>query len=168
MSTLTGIVISSSSVYVFESCHLMFCECEFSVCNDKNWTIVDSPFYVLCLALLSIVQRSWSAQEARMLHHLSSKCAHEMLVDHFHNTGTLINHYPKLCSKQCKERKCQANAHTALDFSCIFNIWANSPWLLSTFAKPFNFPLSPSVPIDDFEIQKNIDYQIDIQKKLII
>ena len=119
MSTLTGIVISSSSVYVFESCHLMFCECEFSVCNDKNWTIVDSPFYVLCLALLSIVQRSWSAQEARMLHHLSSKCAHEMLVDHFHNTGTLIDHYSKLWLKQCKERKCQAIAHNALDFLAI-------------------------------------------------
>ena len=119
MPTLTGIVISSSSVYVFESCHLMFCECEFSVCNDKKWTIVDSPFYVLCLALLSIVQRSWPAQEARMLHRLSSKCAHEMLVDHFHNTGTLIDHYSNLWLKQCKKRKCQAIAHNALDFLAI-------------------------------------------------
>ena len=119
MPTLTSIVISSSSVYVFNSCHLMFRECEFSVCNDKNWTIVDSPYYVLCLALLSIVQRSWSAQEARMLHHLSSKCAREMLVDHFHNTGTLIDHCFKLWLKQCKKPKCQAIAHHALGFLAI-------------------------------------------------
>ena len=63
-----------------------------------------------------------------------------MLVDHFHNVGTLIDHYSTLWLKQCKKRKCQANAHDALDFLAISTYTQSLRDFPVHICKTFQFP----------------------------